>query len=119
MVVPDSAPEQTPALEGGIDVEVVYARPEIQVVVPLRVEADTTARQAIERSGIETRFPELASRDYRFGVFGKVAPANRVLRNGDRVEIYRPLIADPKQVRKERAAAGKKTKKGASREPPV
>jgi putative ubiquitin-RnfH superfamily antitoxin RatB of RatAB toxin-antitoxin module len=96
-----------------MDVEVAYAKPEIQVLIPLRVEPDTTARSAIELSGIEDRFPELTGSGYDFGVFGKIVAPHRVLRPGDRVEIYRPLIADPKQVRKERAAAGKRTNKGA------
>jgi hypothetical protein len=57
--------------------------------------------------------PELSGRPLDLGIFGRVVPAGQVLRAGDRVEIYRPLIADPKEVRKQRAAEGKVMKKGA------
>ena len=75
-----------------------------------------TALQAIQASKIAERFPELADEDankLKMGIFGKQCKADQALRAGDRVEIYRPLIADPKQVRKERAAKGKQTRKGA------
>lgn len=93
-------------------VEVAYARPEEQVLLSLQVDAGTTIKQAIERSGILQRFPEIELAQARVGIFGKLKKADQVLHAGDRVEIYRPLIADPKEVRKQRAAQGKRMKKG-------
>ena len=96
-----------------IAVEVAFAKPDVQVIVPLEVPPTTTAAEAIQRSELAARFPELEPLSYKYGIFGKVCKPDQVLRSGDRVEIYRPLIADPKQVRKDRAAKGKKTRKGA------
>jgi putative ubiquitin-RnfH superfamily antitoxin RatB of RatAB toxin-antitoxin module len=84
-------------------VEVVYALPERQVLLELEVEEGTSARQAIERSGILRQFPQIDLARDGIGVFGKVVPLDAPLRDGDRVEIYRPLLADPKQARRERA----------------
>jgi putative ubiquitin-RnfH superfamily antitoxin RatB of RatAB toxin-antitoxin module len=96
-----------------IHVEVAYAKPDIQVILTVEVPPATSAEQAIQRSEIAQRFPELDRGDLKMGIFGKLCKPAQVLRDGDRVEIYRPLIADPKQVRKERAAKGKQTRKGA------
>ncbi len=93
-------------------VEVAYARPDEQVIVEVEVAEGATLQQAVEQSGIAGRFPEIDLEKGKMGVFGKAAKKDRVLLAGDRVEIYRPLIADPKAVRKQRAAAGKKMKKG-------
>ena len=84
-------------------VEVVYALPERQVVIALEVEEATTALQAIEQSGILRQFPQADPRRDGVGVFGKRVTLDTPLRDGDRVEIYRPLIADPKTARRERA----------------
>jgi hypothetical protein len=84
-------------------VEVAYAKPEAQVVVPLEVAEGATAAAAIEASGLLGRFPEIELADNRVGIFGKPCPLNHVLRAGDRVEIYRALIADPKEARRQRA----------------
>jgi uncharacterized protein len=86
-----------------VHVEIVYALPERQVVIGLEVEEGTTAVLAIERSGILRQFPEANPRRDGVGVFGKVVAPGTPLREGDRVEIYRPLIADPKAARRERA----------------
>ena len=86
-----------------INVEVVYALPREQVVVALKIEAGTTAAEAVRRSGIMQRFPEIDPDTARLGVFGRTAQPRRVLRAGDRVEIYRPLIADPKAARLKRS----------------
>jgi putative ubiquitin-RnfH superfamily antitoxin RatB of RatAB toxin-antitoxin module len=86
-----------------LKVEVVYALPEQQVVMELEVEEGTTVRDAIERSGIPGRFPEARILDGNVGVFGRLVELAAPVRGGDRVEIYRPLIADPKQARRERA----------------
>jgi putative ubiquitin-RnfH superfamily antitoxin RatB of RatAB toxin-antitoxin module len=92
---------------------VAYALPEEQIILTLNAEPGITARQAIERSGILERFPQIDLASSKVGVFGKLAKLDVVLNAGDRVEIYRPLIADPKEARKKRAAEGKVMKKGA------
>ncbi|TVQ87032.1 MAG: RnfH family protein [Chromatiaceae bacterium] len=89
-----------------IAIEVAYARQHAQALLPLKLPAGTTAREAIERSGILGRFPEIDLAVNKIGIFGKLAKLEQVLQNGDRVEIYPPLIADPKEaVRKDRAGA--------------
>ncbi len=97
-----------------IDVEVAYARPDEQVILPLQVLPGTTLEEAIRRSGVLERFPEIDLGQSKVGVFGKVGRLDQVLAPGDRVEIYRALIADPKEARKQRAAEGKAMKKGAA-----
>ena len=87
-----------------IPVEVAYALPEKQEIVMLEVLPGTTARQAVEQSDISQHFPELVLVGAKLGIFGKAVKDEQVLHAGDRVEIYRPLIADPKDVRKQRAA---------------
>lgn len=87
-----------------IAIEVAYAREHAQALLPLKLPVGTTAREAIERSGILGRFPEIDLAANKIGIFGKVVKPEQVLQNGDRVEIYPPLIADPKTaVRKDRA----------------
>ncbi len=94
------------------EVEVAYATPEEQVILPLQVGQGTTLIEAIERSGILEQFSEIDSDKVKVGIFGKAAKKDVPLAPGDRVEIYRPLIADPKEARKKRAAEGKQMKKG-------
>ena len=84
-------------------VEIVYALRDRQVLLAFEVEGGTTARQAVERSGILQRFPEIDLARAGLGIFGRVVSPDTPLRDGDRVEIYRPLIADPKQARRTRA----------------
>ena len=96
-----------------INVEVAFALPEKQVIRAVNVDAGTTIGAAIVQSGIMMDFPDLELEDAKVGIFGKAAVMTSVLSDGDRVEIYRPLIADPKEVRRKRAAEGKKMKKGA------
>ncbi|MDT8282622.1 MAG: RnfH family protein [Gammaproteobacteria bacterium] len=95
-----------------INVEVAYALPEKQVIRAVNVDAGTSIGAAIVQSGIMMDFPDLELEDAKVGIFGKVAAMTTVLNEGDRVEIYRPLIADPKEVRRKRAAEGKVMKKG-------
>lgn len=91
-----------------IVVEVAYARPEAQRIVQLRVPEGTTLREAVERSGITESFPEIDLSEATFGIFGKVErKPDRVLREWDRVEIYRPLQVDPKAKRAARAKSQK------------
>jgi uncharacterized protein len=84
-------------------IEVVYALPERQVVVPLQVDAATTLRQAIEQSGLLRQFPDIDLRRGGIGVFGQARGLDEVVRDGDRIEIYRPLVNDPKDLRRRRA----------------
>ncbi|WP_263144764.1 RnfH family protein [Pseudomonas sp. RIT-PI-AD] len=90
-----------------IAVEVVYAWPDQQVLLKLVVPVGTSAREAVERSALGADFPELDVRRCPLGIFGKAlsAPDSRILEDGERVEVYRPLIADPKEIRKRRAAS--------------
>jgi len=95
-----------------INVEVAYALPEKQLMMPVNVDVGTTVGGAIVQSGIMMEFPDLDLEHSDVGIFGKATKMETVLQDGDRVEIYRPLIADPKEVRRQRAAEGKVTKKG-------
>jgi len=95
-----------------IEVEVAYAQPERQMIVSLSVPAGTTALQAVQLSKLAEQFPDIDLADLTLGIFNKAVKHDAVLRERDRVEIYRPLIADPKEVRRRRAEAGKVMKKG-------
>lgn len=96
-----------------ISVEVAYAAPKKQVILTVHSnEQALTVEQAIEQSGILKQFPEIDLEKNKVGIFSKPCTLTTPLRKGDRVEIYRPLIADPKEIRRQRAEAGKATKKG-------
>jgi putative ubiquitin-RnfH superfamily antitoxin RatB of RatAB toxin-antitoxin module len=95
-----------------IQIEVTYARPERQDVIRLKLPEGSTIGQAIEASGLLQRYPDLDLARVKVGIYGKLSKLDTMLRERDRVEIYRPLIADPKEVRKQRAAEGKVMKKG-------
>lgn len=84
-------------------VRVVYALPDQQVSVPLEVPPGTTAADAVTRSRLLEKFPEAAARPLACAVFGRAVPSTYELREGDRVEILRPLLIDPKQSRREAA----------------
>ncbi|NOQ36013.1 MAG: RnfH family protein [Methylococcaceae bacterium] len=86
-----------------IDIEVACATPALQLIIPLQVVAETTVEQAITLSDILSRFPEIELSHRKLGIFGQACKADTILRKGDRVEIYRPLICDPKQARRDRA----------------
>lgn len=101
----DSAAQQ-------IAIEVAYAEPETQVIIPLMVAEGTTIEQAIQQSGVLRTFPDIDLAVNKVGIFGKLSKLDKTLREKDRIEIYRKLIADPKEVRKQRAAQGKKMRKG-------
>lgn len=96
-----------------ISVEVVYPLPQKQEIFVVKLPLGATVREAIESSGVLAKYPEIDLAKSKLGVFAKLAKPDSVLRDRDRVEIYRPLIADPKEVRKQRAAEGKVMKKGA------
>ncbi len=93
-------------------VEVAYALEKKQTLLELEVGEGTTLKQAVELSGIIDIYPQIDLTKDKTGIFGKIAKLDAILREKDRVEIYRPLIADPKQVRKERAAKGKAMRSG-------
>jgi uncharacterized protein len=96
-----------------LTVEVAYALPRRQLILQLKVDEGTTAEQAIHASGILDEFPQIDLQHHKIGIFGKPCKLTDTLHHGDRVEIYRPLIADPKEIRKQRAAKGKEMRKGA------
>ncbi|MBD9587810.1 RnfH family protein [Pseudomonas sp. PDM03] len=95
-----------------IEIEVVYAAVDRQVLRCVTVPADTTVRAALLDSGIGEAFPELDLGECPVGIFGKVIadPDTHQVRAGDRIEIYRPLLADPKEVRRLRAAKAAEAK---------
>ncbi len=95
-----------------MQIEVAYALRDKQTLLELEVNEGVTLKQAIEASGILDIYPQIDLIKDKTGIFGKIAKLDAILRNKDRVEIYRPLIADPKTVRKERAAQGKKMRGG-------
>lgn len=88
---------------GLILVEVAYARPEVQFLVALQVAVGTTAEQAVRQSGVLERFPEIDLSQQAVGIFARVCSLQQELREGDRVEIYRPLKMDPKALRRQAA----------------
>ncbi len=95
-----------------ITVEVAYALPDEQLIIPIKMPDGATAEEAIRASGITEKFSDIDLNINKIGIFGKLTKLDTKLRHLDRVEIYRPLIADPKEVRKQRAADGKIMKKG-------
>jgi putative ubiquitin-RnfH superfamily antitoxin RatB of RatAB toxin-antitoxin module len=97
-----------------IDIEIAYALPDKQAILTLQVDYGTTIQEAIAQSDIAEMFPGIDLEKCKVGIFGKLRKPDDVLSAGDRIEIYRPLIADPKEVRRQRAAQGKVMKKGAA-----
>jgi uncharacterized protein len=95
-----------------LKVSVAYVGSNDQVLRPLEVGVGTTVREAIEKSGVIAKCPEIDLSVNHLGIFGKLVKPDHVLEDGDRIEIYRPLIADPKEARKRRAAEGKPMRKG-------
>lgn len=95
-----------------INVEVIYALAARQELVEVKLPEGSTLQQAVEASGLLAKYPEIDLAKGKFGIFAKLSKLDAQVRDKDRVEIYRPLIADPKEVRKQRAAEGKVMKKG-------
>jgi len=87
-----------------ISVEVAFAKPDEQVIIPLELPVATTVQQAIEKSGILKQFEEIDLSQNSVGIFSQPCALSTVLREGDRVEIYRPLLANPKEIRRRRAS---------------
>jgi len=95
-----------------INVEVVYALPEQQPLLTVQLAEGATVEDAIRASGVLDAHPEIDLARNKVGIFSKLVKLDESVRDRDRVEIYRPLIADPKEVRRKRAEEGKVTKKG-------
>jgi putative ubiquitin-RnfH superfamily antitoxin RatB of RatAB toxin-antitoxin module len=95
-----------------IHIEVAYATTKEQIIIPLEVPATIIAEQAIEKSEILNKFPKIDLTKHKVGIFSRICTLKTALREGDRLEIYRPLIADPIESRKQRAAQNKKMKQG-------
>lgn len=93
-----------------ITIEVVYATPEQQTLLRLSVPAGTTMTEAVHRSGILQQHPQIDLETAILGIFSRIEkePSSRMLQEGDRVEIYRPLLIDPREARKARAEKAKK-----------
>ncbi|MFA6051350.1 MAG: RnfH family protein [Methylobacter sp.] len=88
------------------NVEVAYAKPEEQAIVTLAMPEGATVEAAIKASGLLERFPEISSSELKVGIFGEVCKLDQPVREGDRIEIYRLLIHDPKDARRQRALKG-------------
>ena len=99
-------------MSDNINIEVVYALPDQQTLLKLVVPVGTTVEEAVLASGIIEKHPEIDLATNKMGIFGKLTKAAAELRDQDRIEIYRPLLADPKEVRRRRAEEGKVMKKG-------
>ena len=90
-----------------IDVEVVYALAERQVLLAITIPAGATAGEAVDQSGIANKFPEQDFSNCKLGIWGRLVDSDQPLEEGDRVEIYRPLKIDPREARRQLAAEGK------------
>jgi putative ubiquitin-RnfH superfamily antitoxin RatB of RatAB toxin-antitoxin module len=86
-----------------VEVEVVYAKPEQQTIVTLAMHKDATVDDAIKASGLLERYPEIDPFELKAGIFGVVCKLDQPVRTADRIEIYRPLLHDPKEARRQRA----------------
>jgi putative ubiquitin-RnfH superfamily antitoxin RatB of RatAB toxin-antitoxin module len=86
-----------------MEIVVAYATPEKQVLIRIEAPPGCTVAEAIDLSGVRTEFPDIEINPLALGIFSRKVSPGYVLSDGDRVEIYRPLIADPKEMRKQRA----------------
>jgi hypothetical protein len=98
--------------EAKMNVEVIYALPTQQPLLRVKLGEGATVEDAIRASGVLDTFPEIDLTKNKVGIFSKLVKLDEKVRDRDRVEIYRPLIADPKEVRRKRAEEGKVTRKG-------
>jgi len=96
-----------------INVEVLYALPQEQTLLKIQIPPGKTIEEAVKMSGILEKYPEIDLATNKVGIYSKLSKLDTVLRDRDRIEVYRPLIADPKEVRRKRAEEGKVMKKGA------
>ena len=88
-------------------VEIAYALPEEQVIISIKVPIKFDVKQAIEKSGIQNKFPCIDLSKNKVGIFGKKTTLDQPLNDRDRIEIYRQLILDPKEMRRKRASKNK------------
>jgi len=95
-------------MSGLLSIEVCYALPDGQTLIPVELPEGATVQQALDASGILQRYPQIDLARQKVGVFGKLKPLDTVLADHDRVEIYRPLIVDPKAARQRRVEKTRK-----------
>jgi putative ubiquitin-RnfH superfamily antitoxin RatB of RatAB toxin-antitoxin module len=93
--------------EQQISIEVAYAMPQKQALLEVVIEQGTTVEQAILASGMIKRFPQIDLSKDKVGIWNRTCKLSDCPKNGDRIEVYRPLIADPKEVRRRRAEKAK------------
>ena len=91
-----------------IRVEVAYALPAVQRLLQVELDSPATVREAVAASGVALEFPEIDTEKLKVGIFGRKSNPESLLSDGDRVEIYRALVADPKESRRRRAEHAKK-----------
>ena len=94
-----------------LHIEVACADAGDVIILPVEVPQGTTVREAVDKSGIGQKKPDIDLKTSKIGVYGKLCGMDTVLKDGDRVEIYRPLIVDPKEARRRRASSQKTAKK--------
>lgn len=87
---------------------VIYAMPERQVIVELEVPEGTSVADTVARAGLARRFPQIASRPLACAIHGRAVALTASVRGGDRIEILRPLLIDPKENRRQAAARARK-----------
>ena len=92
-----------------IAISVVYALADLQEVVKLTVREGTTVADAVDQSGLARKFPEIATRPLSCAIYSRIVEPTQTLRAGDRIEILRPLLIDPKEHRRQVAAKNKRT----------
>ena len=92
---------------GNVDIELVFALPDRQQMVTLRVDSDTTVEMAISLSKIGKDFPDEDFASFQAGIWGKPVDRGHLLQDGDRLELYRPLALDPREARRQLAASGR------------
>ncbi|WP_111979187.1 RnfH family protein [Algibacillus agarilyticus] len=90
-----------------INIEVSFALPHKQTLLALSVDAESTLESCIQQSGILAEYPEIDLKQNKVGIWSRTKKLTETVREGDRIEIYRPLIADPKEVRRRRAEKAK------------
>ena len=94
-----------------IQVQIAYARPDLEILIPLPVPEGSTVQHAVVQSGILQQVREIDIGTCKVGIFGKLKTLDTVLRQGDRIELYRPLLADPKTARRQRVEQKRRAKK--------
>lgn len=99
-----ASPRDEEAIDATIQIEVAYAMPRQQSVIPVTLPFGSTVGEAVQASGILNRHPEIDLTQQEVGVYGQIVSSSTSLNDGDRVEIYRPLLIDPKEARRQRAA---------------